>query len=224
MCAVVAGIRTPEPISSLQNVLPDAYAELLRNVRLLETHYHDMQDIEFTIEEGRLYMLQTRGGKRAGQAAVKIALDMMDEGLATSDQAIMMVKPEHIQQLLHPQFSDVDSDDYLKSVIGGGLPASPGAAVGNLTTLTTLPIVIKLFYCDHKSFFFNALGKIVFSPEAAEASFAIGEPCILVREVNLVYTSHSTVVYSCLSLTMIPGIVRIHHLKTLVACGHPKEF
>ena len=131
---VVAGIRTPEPISSLDYVLPDAYTELLRNVRLLESHYHDMQDIEFTIEEGRLYMLQTRGGKRAGQAAVKIALDMMDAGLASPDQAIMMVKPEHIQQLLHPQFSDVDLDDYKKFVIGGGLAASPGAAVGNVAS------------------------------------------------------------------------------------------
>jgi pyruvate,orthophosphate dikinase len=93
-----------------------------------------MQDIEFTIEEGRLYMLQTRGGKRAGQAAVRIALDMMDAGLASPDQAIMMVKPEHIQQLLHPQFSDVDSDDYKKFVIGGGLAASPGAAVGNVAS------------------------------------------------------------------------------------------
>eukprot|EP00597_Dinobryon_sp_UTEXLB2267_P003687 CAMPEP_0170057456 /NCGR_PEP_ID=MMETSP0019_2-20121128/454_1 /TAXON_ID=98059 /ORGANISM="Dinobryon sp., Strain UTEXLB2267" /LENGTH=986 /DNA_ID=CAMNT_0010262165 /DNA_START=33 /DNA_END=2993 /DNA_ORIENTATION=+ len=151
---VVAGIRTPEPISTLKDALPEAYAELMRNVNILEAYYHDMQDIEFTIQEGKLYMLQTRSGKRAGQAAINIALDMLQEKLATVEQAIMMVKPEHIKQLLHPQFASVDSDDYKKAVVASGLAASPGAAVG----------------------------KIVFSPEAAEASYAIGEPCILVRE------------------------------------------
>ena len=129
MSLVVSGIRTPEPISTLKDALPKAYDELLRNVRILESHYHDMQDIEFTIQEERLFMLQTRGGKRAGQSAVKIALDFLDEGLTTADQAILMVKSEHIKQLLHPQFSDVSSDNYKKAVIGSGLAASPGAAV-----------------------------------------------------------------------------------------------
>ena len=122
-------------------------------------------------------MLQTRGGKRAGQAAVKIALDMMDEGLATPDQAIMMVKPEHIQQLLHPQFSDIESDVYKNSVIGGGLAASPGAAVGKPNLFPSFEISYRVFIAS--------IGKIVFSPAAAEASFAIGEPCILVREVTV---------------------------------------
>lgn len=153
--AVVAGIRTPEPIATLAEALPDAYAELLRNVEKLETNFKDMQDIEFTVQEGKLFMLQTRGGKRAGQAAVKIAVDMVDEGVVTTDQAIMMVRPEHLNQLLHPQFKDSETTkSYKDNVIAKGLPASPGAAVG----------------------------KIVFSPEAAEAAFAAGQECILVRD------------------------------------------
>ena len=155
LSAVVAGIRTPEPIATLAEALPDAYAELLRNVEKLETNFKDMQDIEFTVQEGKLFMLQTRGGKRAGQAAVKIAVDMVDEGVVTTDQAIMMVRPEHLNQLLHPQFKDSETTkSYKDNVIAKGLPASPGAAVG----------------------------KIVFSPEAAEAAFAAGQKCILVRD------------------------------------------
>lgn len=151
---VVAGIRTPQPISALKDSLPLPFAELLRNVAILEKHYHDMQDIEFTIQEGKLYMLQTRSGKRVGPAAVKIAVDMVEEGLATKDQAICMVKPEHLNQLLHPQFQNTKSKEYKQNVLAKGLPASPGAAVG----------------------------KIVFSPEAAEACHAAGEKCVLVRD------------------------------------------
>jgi len=151
---VVAGIRTPLPISKLAETLPDAYDELLRNIDILENHYSEMQDIEFTIQEGQLFMLQTRTGKRAGAAAVKIAIDMVDEGKATTDKAITMVKPEHLNQLLHPQFKDTESAKYRTSVITTGLPASPGAAVG----------------------------RIVFSPAAAEASFAMNIPCVLVRD------------------------------------------
>jgi pyruvate,orthophosphate dikinase len=151
---VVAGIRTPQPISTLKEALPKAYDELVINVNMLEKHFHDMQDIEFTIQEGRLFMLQTRSGKRVGPAAVKIAVDMVDEGLATGNQAIMMVKPEHLNQPLHPQFQSTTSKDYKQNVLAKGLPASPGAAVG----------------------------KIVFSPEEAEALHAKGEKCILVRD------------------------------------------
>jgi len=151
---VVAGIRTPEPIERLKESLPQAYDELMQNVNILEKYYRDMQDIEFTVQEGELYMLQTRSGKRAGAAAVNIALDMLDEGYVDKDQAVMMIKPEHLKQLLHPQFSDVSSNSYVNSVVAKGLPASPGAAVG----------------------------KIVFSPAEAEASSIIGEKCILVRE------------------------------------------
>jgi pyruvate,orthophosphate dikinase len=151
---VVAGIRTPSAISTLKDTLPKAYDELVKNVNILEKHFHDMQDIEFTIQEGRLFMLQTRSGKRVGPASVKIAVDMVDEGLATGNQALMMVKPEHLNQLLHPQFQNTKSKEYKENVLAKGLPASPGAAVG----------------------------KIVFSPEDAEALHAKGERCILVRD------------------------------------------
>jgi len=151
---VVAGIRTPNPIATLKFALPEAYDELMTNVGILEKYYHDMQDIEFTIQQKKLYMLQTRGGKRTGAAAVKIANDMVSEGLATKDQAILTVKPEHLNQLLHPQFTSTKTKNYQDRLIAKGLPASPGAAVG----------------------------VVVFSPAAAEARFAKGEKCILVRD------------------------------------------
>jgi len=90
-----------------------------------------MQDIEFTVQEGKLYMLQTRNGKRSGPAAINIALGMIDEGLNNVDQAIMMVKPEHLKQLLHPQFTDTSAVSYVNAVVSKGLAASPGAAIGN---------------------------------------------------------------------------------------------
>ena len=154
MLVVVAGIRTPQPIKTLQDALPIAYAELIKNVDILESYYHDMQDIEFTIQEGKLFMLQTRGGKRSGMAATKIAVDFVTERRATVHQALMTVKPEHLNQLLHPQFAlSNESPEYISKVVAKGLPASPGAAVG----------------------------VIVFSPEQAEARFAKGEKCVLVR-------------------------------------------
>jgi pyruvate,orthophosphate dikinase len=126
---VVAGIRTPQPISTLKKALPVAYDELIRNVAILEKHYHDMQDIEFTVQEGKLFMLQTRSGKRFGPAAVKIAVDLVQEGLATIKQSLLTVKPEHINQLLHPQFASTDSSQYKSKLIAKGLPASPGAGM-----------------------------------------------------------------------------------------------
>jgi len=125
---VVAGLRTPEPIDRLAQTLPQAFQQLVDNCNLLEKHYKDMQDIEFTVQEGRLYMLQCRGGKRTGAAAVKIAVDMVGEKLVTEDRAVLMVEPGHLDQLLHPQFADEDA--YKPAVLGEGLPASPGAAVG----------------------------------------------------------------------------------------------
>lgn len=125
---VVAGIRTPEPISALERDLPEAYRELLSNCEILERHYKDMQDIEFTVQEGRLFMLQCRSGKRTGAGAVKIAVDMVAEGLVDQRRAIEMVEPGHVDQLLHPQFEDEEA--YQCDVIGKGLPASPGAATG----------------------------------------------------------------------------------------------
>ncbi|HHY38211.1 MAG TPA: pyruvate, phosphate dikinase [Clostridia bacterium] len=123
---VVAGIRTPIPISAMKETLPHCYEELVRISGLLENHYRDMQDIEFTIEKSKVYVLQTRTGKRSARAAVKIAVDMAKEGLIGKEEAILRVEPEQIVNLLH---KGVDPDARLKA-IAVGLPASPGAATG----------------------------------------------------------------------------------------------
>jgi pyruvate,orthophosphate dikinase len=123
---VVAGIRTPRPITQMEKDLPEAYQALVDTCRLLEKHYRDMQDIEFTIEEGKLYLLQTRTGKRTAAAAVKIAVDMVKDGVISEEEALLRVQPEQIVQLLH---SRIDPDATV-DVIAKGLPASPGAACG----------------------------------------------------------------------------------------------
>ncbi|MBX9769325.1 MAG: pyruvate, phosphate dikinase, partial [Bdellovibrionales bacterium] len=146
---VVAGIRTPVPISELKKVMPQAYQELETIYLKLESHYRDMQDIEFTIEQNRLWMLQTRNGKRTAHASLQVALDMVKEGLITENEAILRVDPQSLDQLLHPTL-DPKAD---KTLLATGLPASPGAAVG----------------------------QIVFNAEDAEEFQAQGKPCILVR-------------------------------------------
>ncbi|RMH63807.1 MAG: pyruvate, phosphate dikinase [Bacteroidetes bacterium] len=149
---VVAGIRTPEPISQMADEFPQAYRELVEVTNRLEKHYKNMQDIEFTVQEGRLFILQTRNGKRTGPAAIKIAVDMVREGLVTKEEAVRdLVEPQHLDQLLHPRFEDEEA--YKDKVIGKGLPASPGAAVG----------------------------QVVFTAEDAEAAKAEGKKVILVR-------------------------------------------
>lgn len=127
---VVAGIRTPQPIATLEEVMPEVYQEFVRIANILETHYKDMQDMEFTIENGHLFMLQTRNGKRTAQAALKIAVDMVSEGMLTKEEALLKVEPKQLDQLLHPMF-DAES---LKNgvVIANGLAASPGAAAGKI--------------------------------------------------------------------------------------------
>ncbi|MBC1450167.1 pyruvate, phosphate dikinase [Listeria welshimeri] len=127
---VVAGIRTPEPISALQMRMPMVYNELLKTCELLENHYLDLQDIEFTIEKGKLYVLQTRSGKRTAKAAIQIAVDFVHEGKITREEAIMRVETKQLHQLLHPAFHE----SALKNghVIASGLPASPGAATGQI--------------------------------------------------------------------------------------------
>ncbi len=127
---VVAGIRTPLPISALENQNETLYKELVGYRDALEKHYRDMQDIEFTIEEGKLYMLQTRSGKRTAAASVQIAVDMVKEGLLTEKEAVLSISPEQIDQLLHPQF-DTKTEKETKA-LATGLPASPGAAVGSI--------------------------------------------------------------------------------------------
>lgn len=148
---VVAGVRTPMHISEMQTKFPEAFAQFKDVCKTLENHYRDMQDMEFTVEHGKLYMLQTRNGKRTAQAALKIACDLVDEGMRTEQEAVLMIDPRNLDTLLHPQF-DAKA---LKAAtpIGRGLGASPGAACG----------------------------KIVFTAEDAEAWKARGEKVVLVR-------------------------------------------
>ena len=127
---VVAGIRTPLPISKLEEQNPAIYKQFMDIVHTLENHYRDMQDMEFTIEEGTLYFLQTRNGKRTAQAALKIAVDLVEEGMLTKEEAILKVEPKQLDSLLHPTFDANEMKN--ASVIAKGLPASPGAACGKV--------------------------------------------------------------------------------------------
>ena len=127
---VVAGIRTPQSIDTLKEVMPNCYFEFERICKILEDHYKDMQDMEFTIENGKLFMLQTRNGKRTAQAAIKIAVDLVNEGKITKEEALLRVEAKQLDQLLHPTF---DKDELnSKKVIAHGLAASPGAATGKI--------------------------------------------------------------------------------------------
>ena len=148
---VVAGVRTPMHISEMEQKFPEAFAEFTKVCQILENHYRDMQDMEFTVEHGKLYMLQTRNGKRTAQAALQIACDLVDEGMRTEEEAVAMIDPRNLDTLLHPQFDAAA----LKAAtpMGKGLGASPGAACG----------------------------KIVFTAEDAEAWNARGEKVVLVR-------------------------------------------
>lgn len=148
---VVAGVRTPSPISKLQEEMPHVYEQFADIANRLEQHYKDMQDMEFTIEDGKLYMLQTRNGKRTAAAALKVAVDLVDEGMIDEKEAVLRVEPKQLDSLLHPQF---DPDALKKAeVIGKGLAASPGAACG----------------------------KVVFTAEDAKEWHARGEKVVLVR-------------------------------------------
>ena len=127
---VVAGIRTPESIDTLKEVNPEVYNQFVKIAETLEKHYKDMQDMEFTIERGKLFMLQTRNGKRTAAAALKIAVDLVNEGMITKEEAILKVDPKQLDTLLHPTFEQ----KALKAAkpIAKGLPASPGAATGKV--------------------------------------------------------------------------------------------
>lgn len=125
---VVAGIRTPQPIATLQNEMPDIYAQLSDICHQLETHYKDMQDIEFTVEKGNLFILQTRNGKRTAQAAIRIAVEMVEEGIINKETALLRVDPDQLNQLLHRRIDESIPID----VLAKGLPASPGAATGRI--------------------------------------------------------------------------------------------
>ena len=147
---VVAGIRTPQPLSELSSQMPQVYEQFERICAQLEPHYRDMQDVEFTVQKGKLWMLQTRNGKRTGAAAVQIAVDMVAEGLISQEEALLRVTPDQLDQLLHPTFANSSP----REVIAVGLPASPGAAVG----------------------------QVVFNAEEAETQAAQGHKVILVRQ------------------------------------------
>ena len=127
---VVAGIRTPEPIEALKEIQPETYQAFRDYANVLENHYKDMQDIEFTIEKGKLYILQTRNGKRTAKASLKIALDMVDQGLINKKEALLRVEPASINQLIHPVFEETALES--ATFLAQGLPASPGAATGEI--------------------------------------------------------------------------------------------
>ncbi|NLB41998.1 MAG: pyruvate, phosphate dikinase, partial [Clostridiales bacterium] len=207
---VVAGIRTPNPISHLEDTNPEVYQQFVFIANKLENHYQDMQDLEFTIENGKLYILQTRNGKRTAQAAVKIAVDLVSEGLLTKDEAILKVEPKQLDSLLHPTFAP----KALKAAtpIAKGLPASPGAAAG----------------------------AVYFTAETAKAAADKGEKVILVREetspedIEGMYssegiltarggmTSHAAVVARGIGTCCVAGCSEIsvdEKAKTFVASG-----
>ena len=130
---VVAGVRTPMPIAKMAEIMPDVYKQFLEVCNTLENHYRDMQDMEFTIEKGKLYMLQTRNGKRTASAAIKIACDLIDEGMITEQEALMQIDAKSLDMLLHPTFDAKDLKAADKTdVIGKGIAASPGAAAGSI--------------------------------------------------------------------------------------------
>jgi len=142
----------------MKEQLPSAYEDFVKSVDILERHFKDMQDVEFTVENGRLWMLQCRNGKRTGHAALQIAVDLVNEGLCSREEALLKIEPDHIRQLLHPSFDPeaLKSVQYTNNVVAKGLPAGPGAAVG----------------------------KVVFSPKEAEECQQKGENCILAREIT----------------------------------------
>lgn len=207
---VVAGIRTPEEISRLKDDMPEVYEQFAATAKTLEDHYRDMQDMEFTIDDGRLFMLQTRNGKRTAQAALKVAVDMVDEGLITKKEALTRIEAKSLDQLLHPTFDD----EALKEgvVIASGLAASPGAGTG----------------------------RIYFTAEDAKNAAENGEEVILVRketspeDIEGMYasngiltsrggmTSHAAVVARGMGTCCVAGVEDIvvdEDAKTLLANG-----
>lgn len=206
---VVAGIRTPESIEALQQILPEAYADFKRYANILEQHYKDMQDIEFTIENGELFILQTRNGKRTAKATLKIALDLVNEGLITKKEAVLRISPETIDQLIHPIF-DVKAIQNVE-LLAEGLPASPGAATG------------EIVFTSEKAKEYRALGKKVIlvrqetSPEDIEGMI-VSEAIVTSRGGM---TSHAAVVARGMGTCCITGCEALtvnEELKT-ITCG-----
>ena len=206
---VVAGIRTPKSIETLKEVMPECYEEFNRICKILEDHYRDMQDMDFTIEDGKLFMLQTRNGKRTAKAALKIAVDLVNEGMITKEEALLKIEPKQLDQLLHPNFDD----ESLKAakVIATGLAASPGAATGKLCF--TAEDVIKMHNAGEKDLI---LARLETSPEDIEGmNLAHG-----ILTVRGGMTSHAAVVARGMGTCCVSGcgsIIVDEETKTLTA-------
>lgn len=207
---VVAGIRTPEPIEKLKEILPDVYSKFINYAEVLEKHYKDLQDIEFTIENGELFILQTRSGKRTAKAALKVALDFVGEGLITKKEAVLRISPDMIDQLIHPIFDD----NQLSTVelLAKGLPASPGAATG------------EVVFTAEKAKEFHDMGRKVVlirqetSPEDIEG-MVVSEAIVTSRGGM---TSHAAVVARGMGTCCVAGCGMLdvqEQLKT-VTCGN----
>lgn len=191
---VVAGIRTPNSIETLKEVMPECYEEFKKICKILEDHYRDMQDMEFTIEDGKLFMLQTRNGKRTAKAALKIAVDLVNEGMISKEEALLKIEPKQLDQLLHPNFDDAS----LKAakVIATGLAASPGAATGKLCF--TAEDVIKMHEAGEKDLI---LARLETSPEDIEGmNLAHG-----ILTVRGGMTSHAAVVARGMGTCCVSG-------------------
>lgn len=206
---VVAGIRTPEPIETLQNLLPTAYKEFVHYAEQLEKHYKDMQDIEFTIENEKLFILQTRNGKRTAKAALQIALDLVAEQRLTKKEAVLRISPEAIDQLIHPIFDEKELTN--AKLLATGLPASPGAATG------------ELVFTAEKAKEYHALGKKVIlvrqetSPEDIEGM--VVSQAIVTSRGGM--TSHAAVVARGMGTCCVTGCESLHiqeESKTMM-CG-----
>ncbi len=191
---VVAGIRTPQTIDTLKEVMPDCYNEFVRICDILEKHYKDMQDMEFTIEDGKLFMLQTRNGKRTAAAALRIAVDLVNEGMLTKEEALLKVEPKQLDQLLHPNFDGAS----LKAakVIAKGLAASPGAATGKI--YFTAEDVIKASKAGEKDIL---LVRLETSPEDIEG-MNIAHGILTIRGGM---TSHAAVVARGMGTCCVSG-------------------
>jgi len=206
---VVAGIRTPEPIAALETALPQAYAAFQDYAKILENHYKDMQDIEFTIEKGKLYILQTRNGKRTAKASLKIALDLVDEGIISKKEALQRVSPATISQLIHPVFEEKALQD--APFLAQGLPASPGAATG------------EIVFTAERAKDYHSLGKKVIlvrqetSPEDIEGM--IVSQAIVTSQGGM--TSHAAVVARGMGTCCVAGCgeLTISEESKTVSCG-----
>ncbi|GAA1390054.1 pyruvate, phosphate dikinase [Luteococcus peritonei] len=184
---VVAGIRTPRPLAEMEQVLPEAYRELIDTMHKMEAHYKDMQDMEFTIEDGHLYLLQTRNGKRTAAAALKVASDLVNEGVIDKNEALNRIEPGQLDQLLHPAIDP----NHGKQAIAKGLPASPGAAVGEL----------------------------VFDADTAAERGGKGEPVVLVRFETTPDDIHGVIV--CQGILTAHGGMTSHAAVVARGMGKP---